>query len=110
MANNFINTQWVSMKILQLLLNKLVVTEYFNKKWEPDFQKEFAPARNSPDQDSRQRMLVTDGMGYNPQSSNRLTTTISLDQWLQIGFEWDDYETEVKLERSKGWKKPAGSP
>ena len=113
MANNFINTNWVSMKILQLLLNKLVICEMFNKNWESDFEKEFAPG-SSIQVKFPQRMLVIDGMGYNPQSINRVSTTVSLDQWLQVPFEWDDYETAVKLERSKeeleeNYWEPAGA-
>ena len=34
MANNFLNTDWVSMEILRLLLNKLVIAEYFNRSWQ----------------------------------------------------------------------------
>lgn len=88
------------MEILRLLLNKLVVTEYFNHSWEKDFKKEFAPG-SAITVKFPQQMLVVDGMGYNPQSINRISTTISLDQWLQVPFEWDDYETAVKLERSE---------
>lgn len=100
MANNFINTNWVSMEILRLLLNKLVVTEYFNRSWERDFEKEFAPG-SSIQVKFPQRMNVIKGMGYNPQAINRVTTTVNLDQWLQVPFEWDDYEVAVKLERSE---------
>ena len=100
MANNFLNSNWVSLKILRLLVNKLVVNEYFNRQWQGDFDKEFAPG-SSIQVKFPQRWNVTDGMGYNPQSVNRLSTTVSLDQWLQIGFEWDDYEVAVKLERSE---------
>jgi len=100
MANQFLNTSWVSMEILRLLLNKLVVTEYFNRGWEKDFKKEFAPGSTVTIK-FPQRFSVTDGMGYNPQAIQRLSTTVSLDQWLQIGFEWDDYEAAVKLERSE---------
>ncbi len=100
MANNFLNSNWVSLKILRLLVNKLVVNEYFNRQWQGDFQKEFAPGA-SIQVKFPQRWNVTDGMGYNPQAVNRLSTTVSLDQWLQIGFEWDDYEVAVKLERSE---------
>lgn len=100
MANSFLNTNWVSMKILNLLLNDLVVTEYFNRNWERDFEKEFAVGSNITVK-FPQRMNVIDGMGYNPQAINRVSTTINLDQWLQVPFEWDDYETAVKLERSK---------
>ena len=38
MANNFLKTNWVSMDILRLLLNKPEVAEYFNRSWERDFE------------------------------------------------------------------------
>lgn len=88
------------MEILRLLLNKLVCAEYFNRSWEKEFKKEFAPG-SSIQVKFPQRMTTTDGMGYQPQAINRLTTTISLDQWIQCAFEWDDYEAAVKLERSE---------
>ena len=100
MANNFLNTNWVSMDILRLLLNKLEVAEYFNRSWERDFEKEFAPGAAITVK-FPQRFLVSDGMGYAPQGINRVSTTVNLDQWIQIAFEWDDYERAVKLERSE---------
>ena len=100
MANNFLNTNWVSMQVLRLLLNKLVVAEYFNRSWEKDFQKEFAPGSQITVK-FPQRFKVSDGMGYQPQGINRLQTPVNLDQWMQVSFEWDDYETAVKLERSE---------
>ena len=99
-TNNFLNTNWVSMDILRLLLNKLEVAEYFNRSWERDFEKEFAPGAAITVK-FPQRFLTTDGMGYAPQGINRISTTVSLDQWIQIAFEWDDYERAVKLERSE---------
>jgi len=100
MANQFLNTNWVSMKILRLLINMLEVTEYFNRDWERDFNKEFAPGSQISVK-FPQRFTVTDGMGYAPQGINRLSTPVNLDQWLQIAFEWDDYEAAVNLERSE---------
>jgi coat protein Gp5 len=88
------------MEILRLLLNKLVITEYFNRSWEKDFEKEFAPG-SSITVKFPQRFGVTDGMGYTPQNIARIATSINLDQWLQVAFEWDDYERAVKLERSE---------
>lgn len=99
-TNTFTNTSWVSMEILRLLLNKLVVAEYFNRSWEKDFKKEFAPG-SSITVKFPQRMLTSDTMGYAPQGVNRISTTVSLDQWIQCAFEWDDYEAAVKLERSE---------
>lgn len=100
MANAFLNTTWVSLKVLRLLLNKLVVAEYFNRSWEKEFQKEFAPGSQVTVK-FPQRFTVTNGMGYSPQGINRLQTPVNLDQWMQVAFEWDDYEAAVKLERSE---------
>jgi hypothetical protein len=88
------------MEILRLILNKLVVAEYFNRAWEKDFKKEFAPG-SSITVKFPQRFTVSDGMGYAPQGINRVSTSISLDQWIQVAFEWDDYEAAVRLERSE---------
>lgn len=100
MANNFINTQWVSMEILRLLLNELEVVDYFNREWQKDFDKEFAPGSQITVK-FPQLFKTVDGMGYQPQAINRITTTINLDQWIQVPFEWDDYEEAVKVERSE---------
>lgn len=100
MANNFLNTQWVSLKVLRLLLNRLIVAEYFNRSWEKDFKKEFAPGSQVTVK-FPQRFTVTNGMGYEPQGINRLQTAVNLDQWMQVAFEWDDYEVAVRLERSE---------
>ena len=99
-ANAWLNTNWVSLKILVQLLNKLTVTEYFNRDWEGEFEKEFAPG-SAIQVKFPQRMTTTDGMGYAPQAINRIATTLNLDNWIQCSFEWDDYENAVKLERSE---------
>jgi hypothetical protein len=98
--NKFTNTNWVSMEILRLLLNKLVVAEYFSRDWQGDFDKEFAPG-STISAKLPWRPIVKDGMGYEAQNIERVSTTISLDQWTQVPFEWDDYERAVKLERSE---------
>jgi hypothetical protein len=112
-TNNFTNTSWVSLEILRLLVNKLVCTEYFNRSWEKDFNKEFAPG-SSIQIKFPQRFLTVDGMGYAPQGISRISTTVSLDTWIQVPFEWDDYERAVKLERSEqelreNYWEPAGA-
>jgi hypothetical protein len=99
-ANSFANTSWVSLEVLRLLVNKLVCAEYFNRNWEKDFNREFAPG-SSIQIKFPQRFTIVDGMGYSPQGINRITTTVSLDNWIQVPFEWDDYERAVKLERSE---------
>lgn len=88
------------MEILRLLVNSLEVTEYFNRDWEKDFEKEFAPG-SSIQVKFPQRFTTSDGMGYQPQGINRVSTTVNLDNWIQVAFEWSDYERAVKLERSE---------
>lgn len=100
MPNNFSDSQWVSMEILRLLINRLEVCDYFNREWQRDFDKEFAPGAQVTVK-FPQRFKTVDGMGFAPQAINRITTTINLDQWIQVPFEWDDYEVAVKLERSE---------
>jgi hypothetical protein len=98
--NQFLNTNWVSMEVLRLLTNMLTVAEYFNRDYDKDFKQEFAVGSQITVK-FPQRFLVVDGMGYQPQAINRIATTVNLDQWLQVPFEYDDYEKAVKLERSE---------
>lgn len=100
MANQFNNTNWVCLDILRMVLNKLEVTQYFDRSFQKEFEREFAPGA-SVTVKFPWRPQTTDGMGYAPQGISRLTTSISLDQWIQLAFEWDDYERAVKLERSE---------
>lgn len=100
MPNQFANTNWVCMDVLRLLLNKRVISEYFDTTYEREFEREFAPGATVTVK-FPQRFLTTDGMQYAPQAINRITTTVSLDQWIQCSFEYDDYEKAVKLERSQ---------
>lgn len=100
MANQFLDTNWVSMKILWILQNALEVASCFNTEWESEFGKNF-PVGSSVQVKLPQRWLVTNGLGYQPQGINRLATTINLDQVFGIHFEWDSYERLVKMERSQ---------
>lgn len=99
-SNTFLDTSWISMEPLALLINDLVVAKYFNTEYEKEFKKEFAPGATITVK-FPQRFNVVNSMGYAPQGINRISTTVSLDTWLQVPFEWDDYEASVKLERSR---------
>ena len=99
MANQFLDTNWVSMKVLWILQNALEVASMFNTEWESDFGKSF-PVGQAVQVKLPQRWVVTNGLGYQPQGIARLATTINLDQVFGIHFEWDSYERLVKMERS----------
>lgn len=100
MAQSFIDTNWVSMKILYFLHNMQEVASVFNTEWESEFGKSFAVG-SSVQVKLPQRWLVTEGLGYQPQGIARLATTINLNQVFGIHFEWDSYERLVKMERSQ---------
>jgi P22 coat protein - gene protein 5 len=100
MANQFLNTSWISMEVLRNLKNALKVAEYFNSDWEKDYEKTFAVGTTIQVK-FPQQFTIRDGLGYNPQGINRISTTVSLDQPFGIDFQWDDYEAAVKAERSE---------
>jgi hypothetical protein len=98
--NTFAFPQWVSMEALRLLLNKLEVISVFNSEWQKEFEQEF-PIGSVTQVKIPQSFLIRDGLGYNPQGINRLTTTISANQIFGVDFEWDSFEQALNMERSK---------
>ena len=100
MSQTFLDTNWVSMKILWFLQNSLEIAGEFNTEWESEFGKTF-PVGSSIQIKLPQGWNVTSGLGYQPQVIARLATTINLDQIFGIHFEWDSYEKLVKMERSQ---------
>lgn len=100
MANLFLNTSWISLEVLRLLVNKLTVAEYFNTEYEKDFKQEFAVGAQIQVK-FPQKFTIRNGLGYAPQGINRIATTINLDQPFGLDFEFDDYEKAVKAERSE---------
>lgn len=88
------------MRILWFLQNALEVASMFSDKWESDFGKTFAVG-SSIQVKLPQSWLVTNGLAYQPQAINRISTTINLNLINGIHFEWDSYEQLVKLERSQ---------
>ena len=99
-VNSFLDTSWVSMKVLAFLQNMLEVASSFNTEWESEFGKTF-PVGQTVQIKLPQSWLVRSGLGYNPQGMARLATTISLDQVFGIDFEWDSYQKLVYMERSE---------
>jgi len=101
LANNFLIIGWVSMRILWFLQNALEVASMFNTEWETEFTGKAFAVGSSFQIKVPQSWLVTDGLGYDPQGINRISTTVNLDQIFGIHFEWDSYERLVKMERSQ---------
>jgi hypothetical protein len=100
MPNQFLNTSWISLEVLRNLMNANKVATIFNTSWEKDYEKTFAVG-TTVQVKFPQQFTIRDGLGYNPQGINRISTSISLDQPFGIDFQWDDYEAAVKAERSE---------
>jgi hypothetical protein len=101
LANNlFLTTDWLVMKCLDLLLNKLAITSYFNTDLTKEFEQDF-PVSDTIRVKFPQRYTIRDGWEYQGQGINRQYTTVAVDQPFGVDFEWDTYERAVKMERSE---------
>src|ERR1051325_7802743 len=100
MANSFVFTDWVAPECLRLLENMLELASLANTDHRGEFEKDFAIGDTTRIK-FPQEWLGTDGMEFNSQAIARQYTTATMDNWLQIGFEWDSLEKALKMERSK---------
>lgn len=91
---------WVSLDCLRLLKNMLEMAGYANFSYQDEFKKNYQPG-DTVRVKFPQEFTVTDGFEYNAQAINRQTTSITIDQPMQIGFEWDSIEEALKLERTQ---------
>lgn len=99
-AGSYAVTDWVGMESLRLLKNMLAMAGYANYGYQDEFKKNFAVG-DTVRIKFPQEYLVTDGFAYNPQGINRLTTNVTIDQPMQVGFGWDSIEEALELERSQ---------
>lgn len=90
---------WVALDCMRLLENMLAMAGFANFGYQDQFDKEFAVG-DTVRVKFPQEFVVTDGFDYNPQAINRQTTTIAVDQPMQISYEWDSIEQALKLERT----------
>jgi hypothetical protein len=88
------------MQVLRILDNTREVSANFNTDWDEEYKKNFAVGATIT-VPTPQRFTIRNGLAYEPQGLNPSPVTITLDQVFGIDFQWDSYEQEVKLERSK---------
>ncbi len=91
---------WVALDCLELLENMLAMAGFANFGYQNEFKKEFAVG-DTVRVKFPQEFVVTDGFEYNAQAINRQATTVTIDQPMQISYEWDSIEEALKLERSQ---------
>ncbi len=100
MSNSFVVADWVAMEALRLLTNKLEVAQFFDTSYNKEFTQSFAVG-DTVRIKLPQQWLVSNNVGYTPQAIDRKYTTVSCDQFFQIGFDYDSIEQALKLERSQ---------
>lgn len=100
MANQFVFADWVTMESLRILVNKLVMPQFFNTSYSREFTKEY-PIGETLRVKLPQRFTVRDGLGYSPQAINRINTTITCNQIFGVDFEWDSAEKALNMERGE---------
>lgn len=88
------------MESLRILVNKLVMPQFFNTSYSREFTKEY-PIGETLRVKLPQRFTVRDGLGYSPQAINRINTTITCNQIFGVDFEWDSAEKALNMERGE---------
>ncbi len=99
-ANVFQFVDWMTMEGLRLLTNSLEISQGFNTDYNEEFTKEFAIGETVrvplPNQG-----VIRDGLGYNPQATNRIYTTVTCNQIFGYDFEWDSVQAALQVERGR---------
>lgn len=98
MPNLFEFADWLTMKGLQILLNKSEVAQFFNTDYNKEFTREF-PVGETVRVPLPQRFLIRQGLVYSPQPINRRHTTITMNDPFGVDFEWDSVEQALNMSR-----------
>jgi coat protein Gp5 len=100
MPNTFEYADWLAMESLDLLMNKLSVSQFFNTDYSKEFKQKF-PIGDGLRIPYPQRFTIRQGLPYNPQTINRLHANIDFEEPFGIDFEWDSAEAALKAPRGK---------
>lgn len=101
-ANVFKVVDWVAMDSLRILKNKRMISQFFNTDDQKDYNKPFAVGATIRKK-FPQRFTSVEGLPYQPQPINRRETTITIDQNVQVAWEWDSFEEALRLERGEAF-------
>lgn len=89
---------WIGMKSLWYLENKLSIASGFwtgaNKEFTQPFATGVTVSLKKP-----QRFVPTAGLGYQPQAISRITTPVTIQEPIGVHFDWDSFEQAVYMER-----------
>ena len=100
MPGNYAKVTWVMQESLRSLLNRLEVATYFNTDLSKEYKKGFAVGDTIYPK-LPQRFTIRDGMSYTPQAIDRKTTTVTMDQFFGVDFDYDSVEKMLEMERGE---------
>jgi hypothetical protein len=111
--NVFKYTDFLSADTLRILKNKLMLAGYFNTEDQKDFNKAF-PIGATLRKQFPWRPLSFEGLPYQAQPILRRETSVTIDQNIQVPWEYDSFEQALKMERGeaalrKAYSEPAAA-
>jgi hypothetical protein len=99
-VNSFEVVDWMMQESLDLLVNKMAISAYYNTEVQKEFEHDFAPGETVRVKFPME-YLIRDGLTYTEQPINRRNTTVTCNQIFGIDFGWDSFELAVKMERGE---------
>ena len=100
-ANAYRNVRWITRDPLRMLLNQLKMSEYFNTDENKNFQQEFKIG-DTAEVRLPQRWLIRDGAAYQAQGVTNRYTTVSMDQFFGVDWEFSSAEAVLNLDDRDG--------
>lgn len=99
-ANSFEYANWIALESVDLLVNKLSISAFFNKKYQKEFKKEF-PVGDTIRVPYPDRAKIRTGLVYNPEAIDRRHTDITFQDVFGSDFEFDSVEEALKTPRGR---------
>jgi coat protein Gp5 len=100
MPNTFEYADWLAMESLDLLVNKLSVSQFFNTDYSKEFKLRF-PVGDTIRVPYPDRGFIRNGLDYNPDAIVRRHATIEIEEPFGSDFEWDSAEEALKAPRGR---------
>src|ERR1035438_806458 len=95
--NEILFVDWLVMKGLIILVNKLAVAKYMNTDYNKEYKQPFAVG-NTVRVPLPYKFLIRNGQAYKPQALNEQFTTVTCDQIFGIDFEYDAIDQALKID------------
>lgn len=102
-ANSFRNTRWITQEPLRILVNSLEMSQFFstdqNKEYDRDFKVGETIEVLRP-----QQWLIREGAAYSPQGITNRYSTVTMDQFFGVDWEYGSAEAVLNLSEADGEK------